>query len=69
MKSFVRTLYVTRMTTPRKDTQLNIRVDLDLVKGLRKLAEIEVTTLSQLVRKAVTVYLRNNLEDERNNRL
>ncbi len=57
------------MTTPRKDTQLNIRVDLDLVKGLRKLAEIEVTTLSQLVRKAVTVYLRNNLEDERNNRL
>lgn len=47
------------MTQPRKDTQLNIRVDLDLVRELRKLADVEVTTLSQLVRKAVTVYLRS----------
>ena len=57
------------MTQPRKDTQLNIRVDLELVRELRKLADIEVTTLSQLVRKAVTIYLRKNLVDERNNRV
>ena len=55
------------MTQPRKDTQLNIRVDLELVRELRKLADIEVTTLSQLVRKAVTVYLRNH--NARNNNL
>ena len=42
-----------------KDTQLNIRVEKDLVARLKKQAEIEVTTPSQLVRKAVTIYLRN----------
>ena len=41
-----------------KDTQLNIRVEKDLVERLKKQAEIEVTTPSQLVRKAVTMYLR-----------
>ena len=41
-----------------KDTQLNIRVEKDLVERLKKQAEIEVTTPSQLVRKAVTIYLR-----------
>lgn len=41
-----------------KDTQLNIRVEKDLVARLKKQAEIEVTTPSQLVRKAVTIYLR-----------
>jgi len=42
-----------------KDTQLNIRVESELVEQLKKLAEVEVTTPSQLVRKAVTLYLRS----------
>ena len=46
-----------------KDTQLNIRVEKDLVERLKKQAEIEVTTPSQLVRKAVTIYLREALSD------
>lgn len=46
-----------------KDTQLNIRVEKDLVARLKKQAEIEVTTPSQLVRKAVTIYLREALSD------
>lgn len=41
-----------------KDTQLNIRVESELLERLKKLAEVEVTTPSQLVRKAVTLYLR-----------
>ncbi len=41
-----------------KDTQLNIRVEKDLVTRLKAQAELEVTTPSQLVRKAVTLYLR-----------
>ena len=41
-----------------KDTQLNIRVEKDLVARLKEQAELEVTTPSQLVRKAVTLYLR-----------
>ena len=46
-----------------KDTQLNIRVEKDLVARLKAQAEIEVTTPSQLVRKAVTIYLREALSD------
>lgn len=42
-----------------KDTQLNIRVESKLVAELKKLAELEVTTPSQIVRKAVTLYLRS----------
>ncbi len=42
-----------------KDTQLNIRVESSLVEALKKQAEVEVTTPSQLVRKAVTLYLRD----------
>lgn len=43
-----------------KDTQLNIRVESDLLDRLKKLADHEVTTPSQLVRKAVTLYLREH---------
>lgn len=43
----------------RKDTQINIRVETDLLKKLRELAEVEVTTPSQIVRKALTLYLRS----------
>jgi predicted DNA-binding protein len=46
-----------------KDTQLNIRVEKDLVERLKAQAEIEVTTPSQLVRKAVTLYLREATAD------
>jgi len=46
-----------------KDTQLNIRVESDLVKKLKKLADLEVTTPSQIVRKAVTLYLRSATKD------
>lgn len=58
----VPTVYVLCMTSTnlKKDTQLNIRVDPALVKSLKDLAEEEVTTLSQLVRKAVTLYIRRN---------
>lgn len=42
-----------------KNTQLNIRIDESLLVNLRKLADEEVTTVSQLVRKAVTLYVRN----------
>jgi len=64
LKYVVHTVYVVCMTgqstTLKKDTQLNIRVDPYLVKSLKRLAEEEVTTLSQLVRKAVTLYIRKN---------
>jgi len=58
----VPTVYASCMTSTnlKKDTQLNIRVDPALVKSLKDLAEEEVTTLSQLVRKAVTLYIRRN---------
>ena len=42
----------------RKDTQINIRLDNDLLEKLRIQADEEVTTTSQLVRKAITYYLR-----------
>lgn len=42
----------------RKDSQLNIRIDAELLSALRYLADLEVTTMSQLVRKAVTLYVR-----------
>ena len=58
----VHTVYILCMTSTnlKKDTQLNIRVDPSLVKSLKNLAEEEVTTLSQLVRKAVTLYIRKH---------
>lgn len=46
-----------------KDTQLNIRVESELLERLKKLAEVEVTTPSQLVRKAVTLYIRQSEGD------
>lgn len=46
-----------------KDTQLNIRVESELLDRLKKLAEVEVTTPSQLVRKAVTLYIRQHEGD------
>ena len=42
----------------RKNTQINIRLDDDLLKKLKIQADEEVTTTSQLVRKAITYYLR-----------
>lgn len=41
-----------------KDSQINIRVDSDLLEELKQLAEDEVTTPSQIVRKALTLYIR-----------
>ena len=43
----------------RKDTQINIRIESELLETLRKLAKEEVTTPSQIVRKALTLYVRN----------
>ena len=54
-----------RKEKDRKDTQINIRISSDLLETLRKVAEDEVTTTSQLVRKAVTFYVR----DQRDNRV
>lgn len=42
----------------RKNTQINIRLDDDLLTKLKIQADEEVTTTSQLVRKAITYYLR-----------
>ena len=47
-----------------KDTQLNIRVNSELLSSLKKLAEVEITTPSQIVRKAITLYIRKAQEDE-----
>lgn len=47
-----------------KDTQLNIRVNSELLIELKKLAEVEITTPSQIVRKAITLYIRKAQEDE-----
>lgn len=43
-----------------KTTQINIRIDKNLHGQLKDRAEEEVTTTSQLVRKAITLYLRKN---------
>jgi metal-responsive CopG/Arc/MetJ family transcriptional regulator len=48
----------------RKDTQINIRLDNDLLEKLRLQADEEVTTTSQLVRKAITYYLRPKTSDQ-----
>ena len=48
----------------RKSIQINIRLDDDLFKKLKAQAEEEVTTTSQLVRKAVTYYLRPKTKDQ-----
>ena len=56
LRIIVHSLYILCMAS--KDTQLNIRVESELLERLKKLAEVEVTTPSQLVRKAVTLYLR-----------
>ena len=42
----------------QKTIQINIRLDEGLHSALRARAEDEVTNVSQLVRKAVTYYLR-----------
>jgi len=47
----------------RKDTQINIRVEADLLERLRKLAKDEVTTPSQIARKALTLYVRKFQKD------
>ena len=46
----------------RKDTQINIRIEKSLMVRLKKLAEDEVTTPSQIVRKALTLYLRKHAD-------
>lgn len=43
----------------KKDTQINIRVSSELLESLRKIAEAEVTTTSQLVRKSITLLVRS----------
>ena len=43
-----------------KDTQINIRVDSELFDELKAQAREEVTNASQLVRKALTLYLRKH---------
>jgi predicted HicB family RNase H-like nuclease len=43
-----------------KSTQINIRVTKPLHDSLKSCAAKEVTTTSQLVRKAITFYLRDN---------
>ena len=48
------------MTGTKKDTQINIRISTDLLEALRRMAEDEVTTTSQLVRKAVTRMVREH---------
>ena len=47
------------MSKEKKDTQINIRISGELLETLKKQAEAEVTTTSQLVRKAVTFYVRD----------
>ena len=48
----------------RKTTQINIRLDSELLAKLKDQAEEEVTTTSQLVRKAITFYLRPKANDQ-----
>lgn len=50
-----------------KDTQLNIRVNSELLEELKKLAEDEVTTPSQIVRKAITLYIRQAQDEAKGN--
>ena len=52
-------LYNKKMSKEKKDTQINIRISSELLETLKKQAEAEVTTTSQLVRKAVTFYVRD----------
>lgn len=52
------------MRKSTKNTQINIRLDDDLLNELRLQAEEEVTTASQLVRKALTYYLRPKTKDQ-----
>ena len=61
LRIIVHSLYILCMAS--KDTQLNIRVESELLERLKKLAEVEVTTPSQLVRKAVTLYIRQSEGD------
>lgn len=65
LRIIVHSLYILCMAS--KDTQLNIRVESELLERLKKLAEVEVTTPSQLVRKAVTLYLRENESESESN--
>jgi len=46
------------MTTEKKDTQINIRISTELLESLKQIAEEEVTTTSQLVRKSITLLVR-----------
>ena len=48
----------------KKDTQINIRVSSELLESLRKIAEAEVTTTSQLVRKSITLLVRSYNEGD-----
>ena len=52
------------MRKSTKNTQINIRLDDDLLLKLRSQADEEVTTTSQLVRKALTYYLRPKTKDQ-----
>jgi hypothetical protein len=52
--------YAMHIIRMRKDTQINIRIETSLMESLKKLAETEVTTPSQIVRKALTMYLRKH---------
>ena len=52
------------MRKSTKNTQINIRLDDDLLLKLRSQADEEVTTTSQLVRKALTYYLRPKAKDQ-----
>ena len=65
-----RLLYVVRhcINIPMpKDTQLNIRVNSELLEELKRLAEDEVTTPSQIVRKAITLYIRQAQDEAKRN--
>lgn len=53
------------MTNDKKDTQINIRISSELLDSLRLIAEEEVTTTSQLVRKSITLLVRER--ERRNN--
>ena len=59
MHYIVCVMYNKSMSKEKKDTQINIRISGELLETLKKQAEAEVTTTSQLVRKAVTFYVRD----------
>jgi predicted DNA binding CopG/RHH family protein len=58
-------MYNECMTSDKKDTQINIRISSELLDALRLIAEEEVTTTSQLVRKSITLLVRDR--ERRNN--